>query len=232
MKIWSTPLRSTLIARAVGPPHGSRFITPAAKPTIAGRTSGFISIRRCTGNSAVMEMRNVVAPSPSKATSMAKAAVARQSLMGSPRTTPIRRSTSGAKSPTSIMSPKYRTANIIMEATGATVFRPSTANEPSWLLRPPATAATTGVKTSAAMTGVLVKATSSRNAEIVAQPRIARAFINTNLVSRQSEDGLAVRLVPFAGGPERTPAATSASATRRVSDASARERPRSSPRRT
>jgi len=37
----------------------------------------------------------------------------------------------------------------------------------------------------------------------VFQPRIARALINTNLVSRQCGDGLAVRLVPFASCPDR-----------------------------
>ena len=173
MKTWSTPALRTLMTRAVGPPHGSIFITPAASATIAGRTSGLIPSRRCTGSSAVMEMRNVVAPSPSNATSIVRAAVTRQRRTGSPWTKPSRRSISGVNSPASIMSPKYSTANMIRAATGATVFSPSMAKAPTWPLKPPATAAASGVRTRAAITGVLVSVTSARNTPIVTKPRIA-----------------------------------------------------------
>jgi hypothetical protein len=87
--------------------------------------------RRCTGSNAVMEIRNVVAPSPSNATSIASAAVARHRRTGSPWTKPSRRSISGVNSPTSIMSPRYSTANMISAATGATVRRPSIAKAPT-----------------------------------------------------------------------------------------------------
>ena len=58
-------------------------------------------------------------------------AVARHKRTGSPWTKPSRRSISGVNSPTSIMSPKYSTANMISAATGATVLRPSTAKAPT-----------------------------------------------------------------------------------------------------
>ena len=66
---------------------------------------------------------------------------------------------------------------MIMEATGVTVFSPSTANVPTSWPKPPAAAAPRAVSTSAAITGVLVNVTSTRSVPMVEKPTSASVFM-------------------------------------------------------
>ena len=49
-----TSIESALAARAVGPPHGSVFMTPDASIVTQASTSGRIPSRRNSGNMAAM----------------------------------------------------------------------------------------------------------------------------------------------------------------------------------
>ena len=79
-----TSIESALAARAVGPPHGSVFMTPEASMVTQASTSGLIPRRRKSGSMAAVVIMYVVEPSPSSDTSSASAAVPTTTFMGSP----------------------------------------------------------------------------------------------------------------------------------------------------
>lgn len=106
LKITEASALRAAMARAVGPPQGMRFMTPAPRATIPDSTSRLIPRRWYRGSIADTVIRKVVAPSPSRDTAMVSSAVARHTLRGSPFTTLRSRVIMGSKRPTSSISPK------------------------------------------------------------------------------------------------------------------------------
>ena len=121
---------SAAAARAVGPPHGTMFIAPFARPATTVSTTGLTLSFRYSGSSADVTMMNVVDPSPSSDTTMARTAVPTTRRMGSLRTTRSITFTKGSNRPTSIMIPKKMIAKNNSAAVGATAFMPSATMSP------------------------------------------------------------------------------------------------------
>jgi hypothetical protein len=91
----------------------------------------------------------VVDPSPSSETSSASAAVPTTTFIGSPCTSASNRCTNGSKSPASIMTAKYKMANISITPVGASLVMPATIISPSCDANPPATPNTIGTRINA-----------------------------------------------------------------------------------
>ncbi len=142
---------SAVAARAVGPPHGVRFITPPARMVTQVRFNAFMPMRRYSGSIADTVIMYVVEPSPSSEIRNANAAVPTTIFIGSPLTRRRMRRTSGSNSPASIITPKYRIANISITPVGAIFLIPSSIMSLMPVPKPPA---------SAKVIGTMIRATS------------------------------------------------------------------------
>ncbi len=97
---------SAVAARAVGPPHGSVFITPLAMAATPVITTRLILSRLYSGYIAETVIMKVVEPSPSSETIAASSAVPTTTRIGSALQNFRMARTIGSKRPTSIITPK------------------------------------------------------------------------------------------------------------------------------
>src|SRR5882757_3678715 len=120
-----------------------------------------------------MTIKNVDAPSPSRATSRVSSAVPTVIFSGSPSAQRNTLATAGSNRPVSTIRLKYSTAKVIMIATGATVTRPLPMSSPSRPPKPAAIAATMGSTVSASSTETRRDSTATRNSAMVRNPAAA-----------------------------------------------------------
>ena len=96
----------TAEARAVVPPQGTMFITPALSTTRHSSISRFMPRRRYSGSRAGITSRKVAAPMPSRWVTAVTATVTTATASGLPPVLRSRKLTSGANRPRSRMTPK------------------------------------------------------------------------------------------------------------------------------
>ena len=97
---------NAVAARAVGPPHGVKFMIPLASIIRQAIIKGLIPIRLYSGSIAATQIMYVVEPSPSRETIKVSVMVPRVTFKGSPLTCFKIHFTEGSNRPVSIIIAK------------------------------------------------------------------------------------------------------------------------------